>query len=447
MADSRKVSGATKTEAAMRKLGLVSGGLGMGEAALAIGTGMVAGPINHAWNAAMEAGEFPTGQPVGTYQPRSQQGQAALSGIDKAMRFTGLPQALEAGMDLDNPSPGVRATGNLIGAGLTALPAVGPMRNARARSAAIPTRPEIRTASNAAYGRAEAAGGMLPQNDLGGFATRIEQVLAREGVDQTLHPATMAGLNRVMQDATRPGIAGHSVQGTETLRKVLSSAESAAIRAGGGDDARLAGMLLDEFDDFIDQSLPASSAEYRTARALWNTQRKAQDIETLFERAQNQSGQFSMSGMENALRTQFKQLADNPRRFRRFTENERDAILRVVRGGPVQHALRLVGKFAPTGVVPGIAALSAEGVAPGAGFALAGAGIAGRAGASALRNRSARQVDELVRSGAVPHMPPSRRPGSVPTPQLGYLPGYELATGRANALHREEEQRRNALAK
>jgi len=416
-------------------------GLGAGEAALSVGTGMVAAPLNYAWNAGMEALELPTGQPVGTYQPRTPEGQSMLSGVDKAARMTGVPQALEAGMDLENPDPAKRATGNLIGLGLGVIPGIGAMKSRMSRRAAIPTRPEIKAASQQAYQRAEQSGGMLPQNNLGGFVTQVEQVLAKEGVDKALHPKTMAAFNRLMEDATRPNVAGHSVQGTETLRRVLSNAETEAIAAAGGQvssDARLAGQLLDEFDDFIDQQMPSSSAEYQTARSLWNVQRKAQDVENLFERAKNQAGQFSMSGMENALRTQFKQLADNPRRFRRFSEDERSAILKVVRGGPVQHALRLVGKFAPTGTVPAIASLAAEGVAPGAGFALAGAGIAGRAGASALRNRSARNVDELVRSGAATAM--GRRLTGESLPQLGYLPAATLGAGTA------EESRRRMMA-
>ena len=419
-------------------------GLGAGEAALSIGTGMVAAPINSLWNAGMEALELPTGQPVGTYQPRTPEGQAMLSGVDKAARMTGIPQALERGMDLENPDPGVRATGNLIGFGLGVIPAVGSVRAARLKRAAIPTRAEIKSASGQAYQRAEQTGGMLPQQNLGGFVTQVEQVLAKEGVDKALHPKTMAAFNRLMEDATRPNIAGHSVQGAETLRRVLSNAETEAIASAGGQissDARLAGQLLDEFDDFMDKQMPSSSAEYQTARKLWNVQRKAQDIENLFERAKNQAGQFSMSGMENALRTQFKQLADNPRRFKRFSEEERAAILKVVRGGPVQHALRLVGKFAPTGTVPAIASLAAEGLAPGAGFALAGAGIAGRAGASALRNRSARYVDELVRGGAIPAMGASRRPGSQAIPQLGFLPAGSLGVTES-----AEEARRRMMA-
>lgn len=452
MADSRAM---TKTEGVMRKLGLLETarltmsptqrvGLGIGEAAASIGTGMIAAPINSLWNAAMEAGEFPTGQPVGTYNPRSPEGQGVLKGVDRAMRMTGLPQVIEAGMDLGNPDPAVRATGNLIGAGLGIIPAVGPVRAARARRAAIPSRAEIKAAANDAYARAEQTGGVLPQSDLGGFVQRAEQVLVKDGFDQQLNPKTYAAVQRFMDEATKPGIHGHSAQGAEVLRRVLLNAEKEAPL--GSQDAMLAGKLVDEFDDFMDQALPASTAEYAQARALWNTQRKAQDIEALFERAKNQAGQFSMSGMENALRTQFKSLADNQRRFNRFNADEKAAILAVARGGPLQNSLRLLGKFAPTGTVPALASIAAEGVAPGSGLALAGAGIAGRAGASALRNRSARRVDELVRSGAIGSMP-SRLPiNRMPAP--AFLPANALATREAasNALA-ERERQRNALAR
>lgn len=449
----------SRTEQTMRKLGLLETariglsptqrfGLGAAEGAASILTGMVSTPINHLVNAAAEAGEMPTKQVLGSYQPRTPEGQAVLSGVDKAMRATRIPQAIEAGMDLENPNPAVRATGNLIGGVLGVMPAVGPMRAARARRAAIPTRDAIKTAATEAYARAEAGGGMLPQQNLASFVTQAEQALAREGVDKTLHPKTMAALSRLMDDATRPGIAGHSAQGAETLRKVLLNAEQEAMASAApgtvSSDARLVARLVDDFDDFMEKAIPSTTAEYRTARALWNTQRKAQDVEAIFERAKNSAGQFSMSGMENALTTQFRQLANNPRRLGRFTQAEQDAIRAVARGGPVQNSLRLLGKLAPTGAIPAMAALTAEGVAPGSGFALAAAGLAGRAGATALRTRAARRVDEIVRSGAIPNMPASRIPGSLQIPQTGILPAAGVAS---NALYREQEQRRNALAR
>jgi hypothetical protein len=443
-------SRAPKTEATMRKLGLLDVvGMaspnpliqGVGEAALSVGTGMVSAPLNSLWNAGMEANELPTGQPVPTYVPRSQQGQAILGAAGKAM--APVAERLDHWTGMQDPNPAVRATGNLMNAAAGLAPGLGPLRASRARRAAIPTRADIKTAANQAYQRAEQAGGMLPQSNLGNFVQRAEQVLVGEGFDKQLNPATYAAVQRFYDEATKPGISGHSAQGAEVLRRVLLNAEKQA--GPGTQDAMLAGKLVDEFDDFMDtQGLPATP-EYAQARLLWQTQRKAQDIEQLFERAKNQAGQFSVSGMENALRTQFKQLADNPKRFGRFSAEEKEAILAVVRGGPVQHGLRLLGKFAPTGTVPALASIAAEGVAPGAGLSLMALGTAGRAGASALRTRSARRVDELVRSGAIPAMGPRATGRSFE--QLGYLPANALATREAaNALY-DNRQRRNALTR
>lgn len=446
LADSR----APKTAAVMQKLGLLEtarmgmgplerGALGLGEAAASIGTGMVSAPLNSLWNAGMEANELPTGQPVGTYSPRTPEGQAIVGGIGKVMQP--VANLIERATDINNPNPAVRATGHLMNAAAGLVPAVGPLRASRLRRAAIPTRAEIKTAANQAYAKAEQAGGMLPQSNLGGFVQRAEQVLVGEGFDKQLNPATYAAVQRFYDEATKPGISGHSAQGAEVLRRVLLNAEKQA--GPGTQDAMLAGKLVDEFDDFMDtQGLPATP-EYAQARTLWQTQRKAQDIETLFERAQNQAGQFSMSGMENALRTQFKQLADNPKRFGRFNADEKEAILKVVRGGPLQNTLRFFGKFFPNGTVPFIAATSAENLVPGAGMALTTAGALGRGAASALRNRSARRVDELVRSGAIPAMGP--RATGRPLPQLGYLPANALAAEEATNALREDRERRNAL--
>lgn len=433
---------APKTDATMRRLGLIPG-VALGETALSIGTGMVAAPLNSLWNAAMEAGELPTGQPVGTYMPRTPQAQAALGAAGKMV--APIADRIEQWTGLNDPDPAVRATGNLINAAAGAAPGVGSLRVARARRAAIPTRPQIKDAATAAYARAEQAGGMLPQSNLGGFVQQAEKMLVSEGFDRQLNPNTYAAVTRFYDEATSPAIQGHSAQGAEVLRRVLLNAEKQA--ALGSQDAMLAGKLVDEFDEFMDtQGMPATP-EYAQARALWQTQRKAQDIEALFERARNQAGQFSVSGMENALRTQFKSLADNPKRFGRFSADEKEAILRVVRGGPLQNTLRFFGKFFPNGTVPFIAAASAEAVLPGAGLAVATTGAVGRGAAAALRNRSARQVDELVRSGAIPVMGPSRLPNSRQLPQLGYLPANALAVDEASNALRDDRQRRNALAR
>jgi plasmid stabilization system protein ParE len=279
---------------------------------------------------------------------------------------------------------------------------------------------------------------MLPQSGFSGLIQKAEKMLTDEAFDPSQHPRTQAALNRLYEEGSRPGIQGFSPQGAEVVRRHLMNAEEAAIgdiknpAVGGSADSRLAGKLLDDFDDFMDEQLAQAGPEYRNARTLWSTQLKSAEIERLFERAKNQAGQFSISGMDNALRTQFKQLADNPRRLRRFNEAEREAILKVARGDASQYTLTLLGKLAPTGNIPLISLYTAESTAPGSGYILGATGIAAKLGATALRKSRARAVDELVRSRAIPAMGPSRLPGSQPLPQTGYLPAATLGTNEAD---------------
>src|SRR5690606_40869921 len=70
--------------------------------------------------------------------------------------------------------------------------------------------------------------------------------------------------------------------------------------------------------------------------------RRSSDLEV-------RASQFSGSGLENALRTEFRQLAMNPKRLRRFTQEEQRAIKEVAFGNPTSNTLRQIGKLAPTG--------------------------------------------------------------------------------------------------
>jgi plasmid stabilization system protein ParE len=282
-----------------------------------------------------------------------------------------------------------------------------------------------------------------------------EKMLVDEAFDPTQHPRTASALNRLYEEGTRPGVHGFTPEGSEVIRRHLMNAEDAAIgdiknpAVSASADSRLAAKLLDDFDDFIDQQLSQAGPQYRNARSLWSAQLKSAEIERLFERAQNQAGQYSVSGMDNALRTQFKSLADNPRRFRRFNEQERQAILKVVRGDLPQNWSQRLGKFAVTrGGVSTLPAMAGFSIDPMLGGILAIAGEGARAGSTLLRTSRARAVDELIRSGAIPSMPPSgirtvTQPGVLPT----YGPANALAVDQAANQLRDERARRNALAR
>ena len=110
---------------------------------------------------------------------------------------------------------------------------------------------------------------------------------------------------------------------------------------------------------------------------------------------------YSQSGIDNALRVKFRQLADDPKKMRMFSQAEQDAIREVVKGGPAANALRYLGKLAPSGVVSGGAGASlgyALGGPTGA-LIVPGIGFVAKQSAGALTGRAAERVGELVRAG------------------------------------------------
>lgn len=433
-------------------LGSVGRGIvGAGDAALGMAAGMLTTPVNEIARG-MENALFERDvgdEALPTYQPKTPEGQAITRGIGTVL--SPVNKAIDWGAQTDNPDPAIRATGHLIKAAIGLLPLKAPIGKRLTRPK-VPTIPELRASSQAAYAAAEKGSGVVSQNSLANVANNVQQILANEGVDATLHPATMAGLNRLMDEATRPGIAGHSLKGLEIQRRVLSAAESAA--KAGSDDARLAGKMVDEFDDFVDNLTPkdlvggvgtadVAAKNYATARAEWAKMRKAETIEGLMERAKNASPTYTQAGYENALRIEFKNLANNPRRFRYFTNDEKAAILRVVRGTVPQNTLRLGGKLAVRGPISGGITIGG-GMAlggPAGAAALAGVGEASKLAATLMRIRDANRVSEMVRLGQGPS---ARRTQITPRQQLGYLPTYSLAVP-GNALYPQDDQPRNAL--
>lgn len=284
------------------------------------------------------------------------------------------------------------------------------------------TVPELRQAAKAAYERAEQAGVVIAPERFAVEQQKIAQNLAREGIDPTLHPATTAALARVTQE---PGPL--TLERAETLRRIAKDAGSTTNPA----DRRLAGELVEQLDDFMESLAPAdiTAGDAQAgvgalieARDLWSRTRKVETIEELVSRAELSAPNFSGSGMENALRTEFRGLAKNARRMRGFTAEEQQAIRRVAQGGPVENVLRMVGKLAPTGIVSATLGGGAGALLSGAlGGALAVPAIG--AGARYLATRATtRNVDrarELMARG-----PGARRAAPTTAPLGDALGGY-----------------------
>lgn len=269
-----------------------------------------------------------------------------------------------------------------------------------------PSIDELKALKNEAYKKAENTGVVINSGAVNRLKVDLVNELRKDGltdkkdVNSKLYPKTTAALEVILGTKGKP-----SLTEIENLRKVAKTAADSVDKA----DARLGAKIIDAIDDFEDglgdkdviAGNPESASAFKEARALNSRYAKASVIKKIFDDAEVTAGaNYTMSGMENALRQQFKALAKNDRKLRGFSADEKAAIRKVAIGGPVENALRLLGKFAPTGVVPTLAGLGAISVGGPAGFLLPAAGTAGRYAATRMTIRNAEDLDRLVRRGS-----------------------------------------------
>lgn len=312
---------------------------------------------------------------------------------------------------------------------------VGAAEGALAR-AGVPTIEQLEQAKRAAYHAAEQQGVVIDPAAWARMAAAADHRINGLGLTHPdVHPNALTALD-VLQREVASG-APISLERADLVRQAVNGAIERASGANGSrTDLRAAMHVREELDNFLDGLTPADTLSgnaavatpiLREARDLARREAKGREIQTLIDLADNQaSSNYSASGREQALRVQFKnlnaKLIKNRSLANTFTDQERQAIERVARGGPVGNTLRLFGKFAPTGVISGGAGVGMgayvgglvggpTGAAIGS-AALPALGAASRSGATALTARNARLASELVRSG-----PNLANPGATALPR------------------------------
>jgi hypothetical protein len=268
-----------------------------------------------------------------------------------------------------------------------------------------PTVQELKGQAGQQYKFAEDVGAVFKKNSYNQFANKIESTLAKEGLDKTLQPRVFAALERIKD--TKGG--NVSLENMEILRRIGQAAGSSADAS----ERRLASILVDNLDDFVETAQPGQLAKGSSeavsaltdARELWKRAKKTEILDDLVASAELRAdANFSQSGMENALRRKLVTLADNPKKLRAFTKEEQSAIKVAAKGGPIQNALRLVGKLAPTGIVSGGGSVGLGYLAGGpigaVGLPIIG-GVA-RKGAEQLGLRNIEQLRNRLATGNAP---------------------------------------------
>lgn len=191
--------------------------------------------------------------------------------------------------------------------------------------------------------------------------------------------------------AGRPVTFGEIQKIRDTIRDVVASPEPGV--------QRIALDMLDEFNDYAVKIYP----DLAKADDLFWRAKTGELIELLGDLATTRSGQYTQSGMENALRAEFRAIERQIKkgRVKGIPKELAEQISKVARGDSIQDAARWVSRFGmrnPWTMAGGTTAGILTGSAPVA-AAVWGAGQLGAMTAEALAKEKYRIASALARSG------------------------------------------------
>lgn len=303
-------------------------------------------------------------------------------------------------------NPAAEFAGEMIGSAGTGLgmARVGQRQGQRAVEAAVPTVADLKTEARQLYQAAEARGVVIRPAQTKRLAADMRRTLAQQGrVSPTgrlteVYPKAKEAMQLVQDYAGKPM--------TPTQLQVVREVVADGLTSQDKSEQRIAGLLLDTFDTWAEPFAP----ELPAARQVASRYLQTQQLEQASELAGARAGQFTGSGYENALRTEYRALDRNQVKGRNsFGPELTDAIQRVSRGTPASNAARAAGRFAPTGVVSAGLGTGGPAVIGGmvggpvgavaAGTAAAGIGTAGRMAATRMGINNARQAEMIARNG------------------------------------------------
>lgn len=295
-------------------------------------------------------------------------------------------------------------TGELVGGVVTPIVAV-PLVAAKNTATqllreAAPDIDTLKSTARGIYQSLDDSGARIAPSDLSRLVDDISGTLAKEGLDPTLTPNATGLVNRL---STESG--SKTLSEIDTLRKVAQN----AAQSGDPPDRRLGQLAVDKIDDFLDDvnvtvGDRAAGQAYRSARDLWSRAKKAETLDMMVENAD-----LGGSGFENGLRNEFRALAKriNKGQARGYTQQEKNAIDKVVKGTTAGNVARFLGKF---GVLDGITSrslttisgASAAGFATGNPVAAAAVPLVGQVSgrlAERMTLNNAKMANEIIRAG------------------------------------------------
>lgn len=365
---------------------------------IATGAGNVAGavagtvPMVMAAPAAFGAGSAP----LAVRSVASALSGAGLGGADAAVRSGG---DLEAAKEGAMWGAGLGGLGPGVGAGVGQVARA--LMNKVRPGATAPSVKELKAGATNLYDEAEASGVSATKPQTADLAADMHTIATEEGLISPTgrvseaYPKASEAL-RLFDDYAQGEM---TVPQMQTVRKVLTDAASNP----DGAERRIASIMLRRFDDFVDPLAPPLAE----ARGLWSQASKSEMVAKALKKAERRTETSGTGGnVDNAIRQNFRAILDNPKKLRGFSDQEIEAMERVVRGSFGRNALRQVGRMSPTtGGLSAMLNLGATVMNPAmAGFG--GVGLVAKTLADRGTKAGVRNLDEMIRSGGnIPQSP------------------------------------------
>lgn len=354
-------------------------------------------------------------------------GVAGIPGGLNAMNANADAQTAAQG-DYQKRHP-ILSTGAQLAGGLLMAPKL----NAPAAVGSVaPSIATLKNDARAAYNVADNSGHIVAAPSYDTMVADLQAKLANEGIDKTLHPNSLAAYQRLADAKGMP----ITFKGLDTQRKIAGDAIGAS--ATNKADQRLGYIIQDHIDDFVGNlkqadilggADPKAAINALTdARDAWSRASQAQTIQTQIDKAALKAKGYSQSGMENALRAQFRQLALNSKGMSKLSPEVQEAVKAVAKGSPTGNILRAIGKYAPHGPISTMAGMGigsmlggVAGAAEGgmASLVVPAVGEAARMGATKITREAAQRAMDTAALGKRPPMTPPllgapSAPGQLP---------------------------------
>lgn len=286
---------------------------------------------------------------------------------------------------------------------------------------------ELAAQANALYQQADEAGVLFKQSAVQNVANDIKQAVGRPNT--ILRPKT-SGMLQELDDMAASG--DISLSRLDEFRQMIGK----EMRRADPSDMRTLQMMKNRLDDFGDNAGPnAVTGDYQNglqlikeARKAWAMKSKAQILDDIFEKAENNTSQYTQNQYLGTVLQKFRQLANDPRKMRAFSKDEQAQIKQIVLGGKTDRVLRLLGKMAPTGAVSTGAGVGVGGMVAGptgmVAVPLLGAGA--KYAATQSTKAAIRRLEDQILQGQVP-LARSQAISTVPNSlqallQASYLP-------------------------